>query len=469
MLNIHDISIKNKLVLMQVFTSVFVLGLCFAAFIITDIKGYKERKTKSMMSLANVIGLNTVSALEFLDDDAAKAILSDLKQISPEVVHANILDRKGNIFAAYSRDVNDTFKFSLPVKEAERNFYFSDNYLFVYNSIVDKNVVSGAVCLRIELTELDAIKKQEYQIASILLVIGIGLSFLTALIVQPYISKRLLYLVNIMNKVGRTGNYTRHEAVKGKDEISSLSLVFNNLMDQVQESQKKKDEFIGIASHELKTPLTSIKAYLQVLDEAEDRQPNKQFVQKALENVNKLQQLLFDLLDVSKIQSGQLELNINEIDIDMLIDETISAIQIVTPNHKITREGIRINQAIFGDKQRIEQVLVNLLSNAVKYSPGENKVILYTNKTSSELIISVRDFGIGIPKEEQLKVFERFYRTKDLGKHHISGFGLGLYICHDIITRHHGKIWIESENIGSTFYVSLPLNYTAKEKLHSLE
>src|SRR4029078_4995963 len=144
----------------------------------------------------------------------------------------------------------------------------------------------------------------------------------------------------------------------GKDEISTLSVVFNKMMGQINESQQKKDEFIGVASHELKTPLTSIKAYLQVLDTIENQQPNKQYVQKALDNVNKLQQLIYDLLDVSKIQSGQLHLNKTEFDVDSLIDETISAFQIVSVNHKITRTGEKLNQTVYADRQRIEQVLV---------------------------------------------------------------------------------------------------------------
>jgi signal transduction histidine kinase len=108
------------------------------------------------------------------------------------------------------------------------------------------------------------------------------------------------------------------------------------------------------------------------------------------------------------------------------------------------------------DKQRIEQVLFNLLSNAVKYSPGEKKVIVSSTKTDGELVIKIRDFGIGVLKEEQLNIFERFYRSKDTSIH-ISGFGLGLYICMDIIKRHGGKMWVESEKKGSSFYFSLPL------------
>jgi signal transduction histidine kinase len=153
-----------------------------------------------------------------------------------------------------------------------------------------------------------------------------------------------------------------------------------------------------------------------------------------------------------------LHLNISEFEIDTLVDETIAAFQIVSTNHKIIRTGNHISQVVSADRQRIEQVIINLLSNAVKYSPDSNEVIVSTQKNDLELIIKVKDYGIGIAKEEQPRVFDRFYRTKKMSVL-ISGFGLGLYICKDIIKRHHGKIWVESEGEGGTsFYFSLPIN-----------
>jgi len=441
---------------MQVFTSVIVLGLCFAAFVITHIRDYKERKVESMISLAQVIGSNSISAIRFQDNDVAKQILSDLRKVAPEVENAGILDKQRNVFAMYTKPGTDTFGFSSQILNGKK-FEFSSRQLLVNNDIVDNNEIIGTVCLRVDLAELDKIKNTQYQIAVVLLIVGVGLAFLIANLVQRYISKQLLYLVNTMNEVSKTGDYKSRLNSDGKDEISILSQVFNKLMDQVMESQQKKDEFIGIASHELRTPLTSVKAYLQVLDTIENNQPNKQYLHKALDNVNKLQQLIYDLLDVSKIQSGQLHLNINEFEIDSLIDETIAAFQIVSVHHKITREGVAINQTVSADRQRIEQVLINLLSNATKYSPDAKEVIVYTEKTSSKLIIKVKDFGVGIAKEEQSKIFDRFYRTKGMSVL-ISGFGLGLYICKDIITRHNGEIWVASEGNGSAFYFSLPIN-----------
>jgi signal transduction histidine kinase len=140
--------------------------------------------------------------------------------------------------------------------------------------------------------------------------------------------------------------------------------------------------------------------------------------------------------------------------------------QMVSADHKIVRADNLNSQIIFADRQRIEQVLINLLSNAIKYSPGENKVIVSAEKNSESLVIRVRDYGIGIEQEEMSDIFERFYRTKD-SSIHISGFGLGLYICRDIVTRHKGKIWVEKENKGSSFYFSLPAESTLGENIYN--
>jgi signal transduction histidine kinase len=451
---IRDISIRNKLILMQVFTSILVLGIFIAVFVVTDIRSYKQRKVDSMISLAQVIGANSISALDFEDNQAAKDMLAELHNVAPEIIHAGIIDKKGEIFASYSKPGADTFR--IPSFLGEKKSVFANEGLIVANDIVSDNKVAGKVILEVELSELEQIKQSQYKLAAILLLVAIGFSFVIAIGTHPYISKRLLHLVNTMKEVGKTENYKKSITDDGKDEISTLIHAFNNLMQQVNENQQRKDEFISIASHELKTPLTSIKGYLQLLNEIEDKQPNKQFVQKAWENVNKLEKLIRELLDVSKIQSGQLELTMKEFNIDTLIDETIAAIQMVSGTHMISRQGNFNNEIVSADRQRIEQVLTNLLSNAIKYSPGERKVIVYSEKTAGELIIKVRDFGMGVPKEEQSDIFERFYRSKNMTMT-ISGFGLGLYICRDIVNRHNGRIWLEAQEKGSAFYFSLPL------------
>jgi signal transduction histidine kinase len=452
--NLRNISIRGKLVLVMVFTSVLVLGVFFTVYIITDVKSYKDRKVESMISLAQVIGTNCVSTLEFQDNEAATQILEELQRVSPDIVYAAILDNHRKIFASYSR--SEFRNFIIPAALDKKNSLFTGDYLIVANSITNNSGSIGKVILDVQLSELIQLKKDKIRIATILLVAAVLFSFLVAGIIQTYISRRLLNLVDTMKQVSDTGNYDTIITDKGRDEISVLFNVFSSLMERIKENQQRKDEFLSIVSHELKTPLTTIKGYLELLNSMEDKQPKRQFVQKGLENVKKLEKLISDLLDVSKIQRGQLKLEISEFNIDELVNETIAAFQMISTSHEIIRVDDFKSEIIVADKRRIEQVLTNLLSNAIKYSPNEKKVFVYCQKNPAEMIVKIRDFGIGVPKDEQSNIFERFYRSKGMSDS-IVGFGLGLYICRDIIHRHDGKIWVESEKKGSTFYFSLPL------------
>lgn len=363
---------------MQVFTSVVVLVIFFLAYIISDIRDYKVRKTKSVMSLAHVVGMNSISAILFHDNETGNEILAELKNVAPEIAKADIYDSDGKIFASYIRPDTIVRYAVLDIKEAKT--YFAEKLLFVVDEIQNNNEVIGKVLLQVELTELAEIKKAKFEMAVILIIAAIAISFIIAFTVQPYISRRLLNLVNVMKLARGSGNYNVPITDDGKDEISTLIQAFNNLMKEVNESQQRKDEFIGIASHELKTPLTGIKGYLDLLNVMETKQPNKQCVEKALESAGKLEKLIRDLLDVSKIQSGHLQLSVTEFNIDDLIDETVAAMQMVSSSHEITRKGERENVLICADKQKIEQVLINIFSNAVKYSPNGSKVIISTKK-----------------------------------------------------------------------------------------
>jgi len=227
----------------------------------------------------------------------------------------------------------------------------------------------------------------------------------------------------------------------------------------LKELEQKKDEFIGMASHELKTPLTTIKAYLQLLDRTiiEDARTHCwPFLNKINITVDKLNNLITDLLDVSKINAGKLEYNFEEFNFSELMEEAIDGVQTISPTHKIIVEG-KVQTKLTADRQRIEQVLINLLNNAIKYSPEADKVIVKLNRLKDNIHIAIQDFGIGIPQDRVDKVFERFYRVE---KHasKFKGLGIGLYITKEIINRHEGKIWIESElGKGSTFNFSLPI------------
>ena len=164
-----------------------------------------------MISLAQVIGSNSISAIQFQDNEFAKGILSDLKKVSPEVINAAILDKQKNVFAKYTKPGTDSFRFTLPASN-NNTFEYDVRQLLVYNTIINKKDTLGTVCLRVELSELDKIKRTQYNIAIVLLIVGVGLSTLIAFIVQRYISKRLLSLVSIMNQVGKHRTAKRIES-----------------------------------------------------------------------------------------------------------------------------------------------------------------------------------------------------------------------------------------------------------------
>ncbi|MDB5121764.1 MAG: Signal transduction histidine kinase [Sphingobacteriales bacterium] len=457
MISIRNISIKNKLVLMQVFTSVLVLGLCFTAFVITDIRGYKERKVNSTISIARVIGSNSISAIQFLDNVTAKEILKNLQNVEPDVINATLTDASRKTFANYTKPGFKPQRIDTSLNALQNQSEFSGNYLLVSEPITDKGEYLGTIFLQVEFTELEQIINQKLQITAILVLIGVGLAFLIAVINQRHISNPILSLVNIMKEIRESHEYQKQVEVKGKDEISTLSIEFNNLMQEVVRSHQKKDEFIGIASHELKTPLTSVKLYLESLSKMNHQQPTQLFIMKAREGVNKLHSLILDLLDVSKIQSGQLQLNLKELELENLVRECVQEAQMNNPRRLISLEIEAGETIVMADKDRLEQVIINFLSNAVKYSPEDKNIVVKAFQSKSSINVSITDFGIGIAPSEHAKIFERFYRATDSNSV-ISGFGLGLYICQQIIKRHHGTIGVESNiNQGSTFYFEIPI------------
>lgn len=222
--------------------------------------------------------------------------------------------------------------------------------------------------------------------------------------------------------------------------------------------EQKKDEFLSIASHEMKTPLTSIKAYLQLLELSVNKNNEKaySFTKKAIVSVDRLKDLIAELLDVSKIQNGKLNLNISDFDFNEMMDEAIEAIQYNSPKHTLHKSG-NIGCEVKGDRERLQQVIINLLSNAVKYSPDAKEIFIHATIENDEIKVSVKDQGIGISEDNFSKIFKRYYRVEGQDIH-FQGLGIGLYISMDIIQRHNGKLWVESEpGRGSTFYFTLPL------------
>jgi PAS domain S-box-containing protein len=223
--------------------------------------------------------------------------------------------------------------------------------------------------------------------------------------------------------------------------------------------ERQKDEFIGVASHELRTPVTSLKVFAQLLQKrflkAGDEQ-NAALLAKMGVQINKLARLIEDLIDITRIETGQLHLHFVQFDIAPLISEVVEEMQRTTEQHTLITEHLS-PAFVEGDRERVAQVLTNLLSNAIKYSPQADSILIRMSSDDHQVTVSVQDRGMGIPREKQQQIFQRFYRVEGKDIETISGMGLGLYISAEMIKQQGGTIHFESTpGDGSTFCISLP-------------
>ena len=276
----------------------------------------------------------------------------------------------------------------------------------------------------------------------------------------PVISKSGVVIGGLFYGHPEPGRFSVHHESLVESVATQAAIALENarLYEEIKKLNARKDDFIGLASHELKTPVTSLSGYLQIINR---RLPsddvNKPFIEKALAQINKLSGLISDLLDVSKIETGQLPLSFTGFDLQHLAKEVIEVMQFSTKTHRLTLDSDINKLLVTADRQRIEQVIINLLSNAIKYSPGANEVNVTVSAADNKALVAVRDFGLGITRDQQERIFNRFYRVEDMAAH-ISGLGIGLFISKEIISRHNGRLWVESEpGKGSVFFFEIPV------------
>ena len=252
-------------------------------------------------------------------------------------------------------------------------------------------------------------------------------------------------------------HYTRVVPVKDENDKIIRWIGTSTDIDEQVNANERKDEFISIASHELKTPLTSVMAYLQLTRElfTKSGEPAANYLDKAYKNSEKLNNLISELLDVSRIQSGKMLIKNQTFEFDKMVQDVVESHQHASTTHQISLRGAS-NIVLTGDQERLERVLHNLLSNAIKYSPGEDRVTVEIGQQNGAVRVSVTDYGIGVSDKDQKHLFSQFYRSDKVSKG-ISGLGIGLFISQEIARLHGGNIsLISTEGNGSSFTLELP-------------
>ena len=229
---------------------------------------------------------------------------------------------------------------------------------------------------------------------------------------------------------------------------------------KVEDLSRLKDEFLSIASHELRTPVTSIKGYTQLakmLIKEGDLNTSEEYLDIALDQIDRMSRLILELLDVSRIETGRLEIRRERIAWSQFVRDVVHRHHTAFSDRRFHVSVPDDGKIVTGDRDRLEQVLGNLLENAVKYSPDGSDITVMVEDKGDAFVTAVCDRGIGIPTDELGQVFERFHRGRQVSSTNYGGLGLGLYITKQIIERHGGSIWVESkEGQGTTFYFSLP-------------
>ncbi|GAA3976663.1 hypothetical protein GCM10022246_31210 [Pedobacter ginsengiterrae] len=276
---------------------------------------------------------------------------------------------------------------------------------------------------------------------------------------QPHVSE--------MRFKNTEGKYIWHLNIASPilDENGQIKMWVGSTTDiqKLKEEDQRKADFVSLLSHELKTPVTSIKGYIQLMQrEIKKNNLQKEKIESGLDRVDRLVKqltgLVSDMLDLSRIETGRLDLNRKTVVLNTLVTEVVEDFRMTAPERDITitQSEELVTQL---DHDKIAQVLINLISNAIKYSLAKSPINIEISKSDQNGMVSITDQGIGIAEKDHKKIFERFYRVEGKDEKHFSGFGIGLYLAHSIIERHGGKLTIQSKpQKGSTFTFSIPLS-----------
>lgn len=309
----------------------------------------------------------------------------------------------------------------------------------------------------------------QVQFFLIVLFIVILVTFIS-FVISRGISRPIKLLITAVQKIS-DGDLSVHIKINRKDELGNLAHFFNTMVDKLKEIQERnveisklKSQFVSVAAHQLRTPLSAVKWTLRLLLDGDVGKMNKEqedFLERGYQTNERMINLVNDLLDVSRIEEGRFGYNFQEVEIADIIRKAIAEVSIVAAKRNIKinfRQLIHEDLEIVADPERVHTVIINLLDNAVNYSEPGDEVVVTVGEEGDSLKVSVEDNGIGIPDSEFDKVFSRFYRASNAVRLQTDGSGLGLFIVQNIIHRHGGRVWFESkEGQGTSFFFTIPM------------
>jgi signal transduction histidine kinase len=460
-------SIRGKLVALTLIVILAPISCVLLLVGRNEIRDIRADMVTSSVLITSVVAEYGAAALAFESRTAAEEALQVLAQ-NPRFLDAAIYDRVGRIFASY-RHSGAAGPAPPPTlaNGAPRSTVEGDRITVVY-PVMQSGDRFGTLVLHTATGPLTS-RVHAYLWGLWWLTLGVIAAALTlAWALERMVTRRLFALVDVTRRVARSGDYSLRAFDRRHDEIGLLASAFNNMLvdlqhrqDEALEAIRLRDEFLSVASHELKTPLTSLKLRVQgmaehmpTITDPTEAARMKKGVDLAERQVRRLEKLVNNLLDVSRIAIGRFPLQREEVDLVGLVHNVVGQF-----SAELARSGnevsLELPEHAYGrwDPMRLEQVVVNLLSNAIKYGAGKPiKVTVALAGPTARIV--VRDRGIGIGAEDQARIFERFERAVSLN---YGGLGLGLHITREIVRAHGGTIRVESDpGAGAAFIVELP-------------
>jgi signal transduction histidine kinase/DNA-binding response OmpR family regulator len=499
-------SISRKLTWMNMLVSGAALLLACAAFIAFDMITFRQAMLRNLSTQAQIIGSNSVSALLFNDPQSAENTLLALKA-APNILSAQVYLPDGRPFASYSRD-RDRHGPVLPAIPPGQTHWIEDDQIALVRSIVLDGKTIGAVYIRSDLQELHSRLQRYALIAGVVLSACLLAALLISSVFRRAVAEPIVALSKIARIVSQDKNYAvRATPIRSPAELAILIAAFNEMLAQIQQSEgalrkahdeleervrertaeleaakkeveefsrsillakeevergsKFKDQFLSTMSHELRTPLNAVLGFSDLL--ADERygtlnERQQRYVSHIHTGGKHLLSLISDILDLSKIEAGRMELAIESLRVETVFGEVLSAMQpLADKKSQEMTKSVEADTAVRADSTRLKQVLMNLLGNAIKFTPSGGRIELAAHLLDGHVRVEVRDNGPGIPPEEQKRIFEAFYRLRESGKK-TEGTGLGLAITHRLVELHGGQLTLDSElGRGSCFHFCLPV------------
>ncbi|MBT4101075.1 MAG: response regulator [Gemmatimonadetes bacterium] len=523
MISFGEMPIRRKLVGIQILTAFTVLVLVSAYYVVADISASEQGKVERMSTTAAILGTNTVSALRFLSNEDAVKTLASLAG-EPDVASACIYDADGEVFATYPSDVMAA---DLPAPQGHSQEFVND-HLLLFRPIMDGEEQVGTVFLDADMSDLSE-RVERFVLSALLLMIGgVGVAALLSTLLQRHISHPVLSLAQATRQVTATGDYSQQVERKTGGEIGQLYDDFNAMLEQIHtrdgelrkaqeilesrveertqelsqsnealqeeiqrhrearstiqsinedlisardsalEASRAKSEFLANMSHEIRTPMNGIIGMTELLTDTRLTATQSHYLDTISISADALLNLINDILDLSKVESGKLAIE----EVEFVLWDVVNSVMklmAVRAHEKGLELACSVDPDVpdrmIGDPGRLRQIAVNLVGNAIKFTNVGDVVVRFALVEKSDELVklqaSVSDTGIGIDAEQQAEIFEAFSQGDSSTTRRFGGTGLGLSISRQLIGHMGGSLWVESEpGEGSTFHFTVQLRPT---------